>query len=85
MQLIDEVLAQIEEHRFSSFAEFLAQALASACSKHYSISLLDAAVKLDRNNKQILFRMMSITSEPDFSNADQAAAIRRLRELELID
>lgn len=85
MQLIDEDLAQIEEHRFSRSAEFLAHALASACSKHYSISLLDAAVTLDRNNKQILFRLMSITSEPDFSNSCQAAAIRRLRELELID
>ena len=48
MQIIDIVLAQITEHQGASSSVFLAQALASACSRHYSVSLLDASVKLDQ-------------------------------------
>jgi hypothetical protein len=47
MEIIDTVLAQITEHQGASSSVFLAQALASACSRHYSVSLLDASVKLD--------------------------------------
>ena len=48
MEIIDTVLAQITEHQGASSSVFLAQALASACSRHYSVSLLDASVKPDQ-------------------------------------
>ena len=45
MEIIDTVLAQITEHQGAGSSVFLAQALASACSRHYTVSLLDASVK----------------------------------------
>ena len=53
MEIIDTVLAQITEHQGASSSVFLAQALASACSRHYSVSLLDASVKLDQNSMSL--------------------------------
>ncbi len=90
MQIIDEVLAQIEANRFSSSSEFLAMALASSCSRNYSVSLIDASTKLDASNMKRLFRLAMIirlamiTKEPDFSNADQEKALSKLRVLNLI-
>lgn len=85
MEIIDTVLAQITEHQGASSSVFLAQALASACSRHYSVSLLDASVKLDRNSMDLFCRLAAISKEPDFSNAAQDKALRRLRELEYIE
>lgn len=85
MQIIDNVLAQITEHHGASSSVFLAQALASACSRHYSVSLLDASVKLDQNSMGLFCRLAAISKEPDFSNAAQDRALRRLRELEYIE
>ncbi len=85
MQIIDTVLAQITEHHGASSSVFLAQALASACSRHYSVSLLDASVKLDQNSMGLFCRLAAISKEPDFSNAAQDRALRRLRELEYIE
>lgn len=84
MQIIDEVLAQIEANRFSGSSEFLAMALASSCSRNYSVSLIDASTKLDTSNMKRLFRLAMITKEPDFSNADQEKALSKLRDLNLI-
>ena len=85
MEIIDTVLAQITEHQGASSSVFLAQALASACSRHYSVSLLDASVKLDSNSMYLFCRLAAISKEPDFSNAAQDKALRRLRELEYIE
>ena len=85
MQIIDIVLAQITEHQGASSSVFLAQALASACSRHYSVSLLDASVKLDQNSMSLFCRLAAISKEPDFSNAAQDKALRCLRELEYIE
>ena len=85
MQIIDTVLAQITEHQGAGSSAFLAQALASACSRHYSVSLLDASVKLDRNSMDLFCRLAAISKEPDFSNAEQDKALRHLRDMGLID
>ena len=85
MEIIDTVLAQITEHQGAGSSVFLAQALASACSRHYSVSLLDASVKLDQNSMGLFCRLAAISKEPDFSNAAQDRALRRLRELEYIE
>ena len=85
MEIIDTVLAQITEHQGAGSSAFLAQALASACSRHYSVSLLDASVKLDQNSMGLFCRLAAISKEPDFSNAAQDKALRRLRELEYIE
>ena len=85
MQIIDTVLAQITEHQGAGSRAFLAQALASACSRHYSVSLLDASVKLDRNSMDLFCRLAAISKEPDYSNAAQDKALRHLRNMGLID
>ena len=85
MEIIDTVLAQITEHQGASSSVFLAQALASACSRHYSVSLLDASVKLDRNSMDLFCRLAAISKEPDYSNSAQDKALRRLRDLGFID
>lgn len=85
MKIIDTVLTQITEHQGAGSSMFLAQALASACSRHYAVSLLDASVKLDRNSMNLFCRLAAISKEPDFSNAAQDKALRRLRDLGLID
>ncbi len=85
MEIIDTVLAQITEHQGASSSVFLAQALASACSRHYSVSLLDASVKLDQNSMGLFCRLAAISKEPDFSNAAQDKALRHLRDMGLID
>ena len=85
MEIIDTVLAQITENQGAGSSVLLAQALASACSRHYSVSLLDASVKLDRNSMDLFCRLAAISKEPDFSNAAQDKALRRLRELEYIE
>ena len=38
MEIIDTVLAQITEHQGTGSSVLLAQALASACSRHYTVS-----------------------------------------------
>ena len=85
MEIIDTVLAQITEHQGASSSVFLAQALASACSRHYSVSLLDASVKLDRSSMDLFCRLAAISKEPDYSNSAQDKALRRLRDLGFID
>ena len=85
MEIIDTVLAQITENQGAGSSMFLAQALASACSRHYTVSLLDASVKLDSNSMYLFCRLAAISKEPDFSNAAQDKALRRLRELEYIE
>ena len=85
MEIIDTVLAQITENQGAGSSVLLAQALASACSRHFSDSLLDALVKLDRNSMDFFCRLAAISKEPDFSNAAQDKALRRLRDLGLID
>ncbi len=85
MEIIDTVLAQITEHQGTGSSVLLAQALASACSRNYTVSLLDASVKLDQNSMHLFCRLAAISKEPDFSNAAQDEALRRLRELEYIE
>ena len=85
MEIIDTVLAQITENQGAGSSMLLAQALASACSRHYSVSLLDASVKLDRNSMNLFCRLAAISKEPDYSNSAQDKALRRLRDMGLID
>ena len=81
MEIIDQVLAIIEEHKHSGSSEILAQALASACNKQYSVSLLAVSTSLDRNNKELIDRLVRIAQEPDYSNEAQDLALNRLRAL----
>jgi hypothetical protein len=85
MKLIQKIIAQIEEHRFSGSSALLASALASACNSQYKISLLDASVKLDADNKQLLAELMCIAQQPDFSNAAQDKALYWLRQNKFIE
>lgn len=85
MLIIDRIIAQIGEHRFSGSSEFLAKALASACNSRYKVSMLDASVKLDAQSKQMLIELMNIAQQPDFSNADQDMALDWLRNNTFIE
>lgn len=84
MKIIDEVINQIEENPFCSSSEFMAAALASACSRKYGVSLIDASTKLDAKNMRLFCRLAAISKEPDFSNTDQELALTKLKELNLI-
>ena len=85
MEIIDQILAIIEEHKHSGSSNVLAQALASACNKQYSVSLLAVSSSLDRNNKELIDRLARITQEPDYSNEAQDLALNRLRALGFIE
>lgn len=84
MKIIDKIIEQINEHRFSGSSEYLAIALASACNSSYSVSLLDASVKLDTESKELFIELINIAQQPDFSNADQDRALHWLRDNEFI-
>ncbi|VUD48598.1 hypothetical protein TDB9533_01265 [Thalassocella blandensis] len=85
MKIIKKIINQIEEHRYNSSSQYLANALASACSSAYKVSLLDASVKLDSDNKKLITELANIAQQPDFSNRDQDHALRWLRENGFID
>jgi hypothetical protein len=76
MQLIDETIEKIKFLGCCSGAYRLAHALYSAChhGKFPGPNLLNISSGLDRSNKELVFRLMDITLEPDYSNADQAKA-----------
>jgi hypothetical protein len=75
MEVIDKLIERIKEGGKSSSSTYLAVALASACSNKYKVSLLDASVRLDRESKELLKLLISIAQQPDYSNADQDAAL----------
>jgi hypothetical protein len=83
MDIIDQVIEKIDGH-CSGSSHVLANALASACNSSYGVSLLDASVRLDGENKQLFNRMANIRQEPDYSNADQDSALRWLRKNKFI-
>lgn len=80
MEIIDNILAVIEEHPHSRSSGILADALASACNGRYGVSMLDISVNLDQKNKDLVLKLSKIAQQPDYSNADQDAALRWLRD-----
>lgn len=84
MKIIDTVIAQIAEHPNTGSSGVLADALASACNSHHKVSLIDASVRLDANSRRLFINLAQITQQPDFSNADQNAALAWLRENKFI-
>lgn len=85
MEIINTVIEQINEHPGTRSSQILAAALASACNSRYGVSLLDVSVALDRQNKALIQRLSTISSEGDFSNAAQDGALRWLRDNNFID
>ncbi len=81
MKVIDEVLAQIEEHRYARSSEVLAHALVSACTRTDGPSLLSVSASLDDRNFRLFCRLARITHERDYSNTAQANAVRALDRL----
>jgi hypothetical protein len=84
MEVIDQVVEKLDEHRGTGSSQVLANALASACNSDYGVSLLDASVRLDAQNKQLFNRLANIRQEPDYSNADQSEALQWLRKNKFI-
>ena len=74
MEIIDLVINKISGH-YSSSSYVMANALASACNTNYGVSLLDASVRLDGENKQLFNRLANIREEPDYCNDAQANAL----------
>lgn len=86
MKLIDTVIERIDYLGDTRAAQILAQALYSAC-RHDDFpapSILTASCTLDAQNRELLARLIGITSEPDYSNADQDRARAHI-ELEFGD
>ena len=81
MKLINEVLAQIREHRHSKSSELLGRALWSACTMDSGPSLLAVSANLDEKNARLFARLARITDEPDYSNLAQSSAFHELQEM----
>ena len=79
MKLIDEVKAEIERLDGCSAGVLLAEALASACDLNRKVSLLEMSSKFDIDNKNLAAKLIFIRKEPDYSSADQDAALRWLK------
>lgn len=76
MKLIDTVIERIDYLGDTRAAHILAQALYSAC-RHDSFpapSILTASSALDAGNRALMAQLINITTEPDYSNADQDRA-----------
>lgn len=84
MEVLNQALSIIEQHPGSKSSYVLAAAVASACSAEHKVSLLDVAVAVDSNGQALVSRLMAITQEHDYSNADQDKALYKLRALNLI-
>lgn len=82
MYIIDKVLKKIEENKLSRSAEVLARALLSACGQSCeAFTLLSVSTRLDDDGRTLVVELMNIAQQPDFSNADQDAAIVKIKEL----
>lgn len=84
MKVINEVIAQITEHRYCESSQLLAKSLASACHPKYPINLLDISKVLDGSNKQLLYELMNITYQRDFNCFAQSEALNWLRRNKFI-
>lgn len=84
MKAIDDVIEVIERNAGSDSAQLMATALASACSSAYKFSIITAAISLDASNKELIKKLMHITEQDDFDNADQDKALKWLKERDLI-
>lgn len=71
--LINEMMAQIEYLHRCNAAYLMAHALYSAC--HHGDfpgpNILNLSSGLDRGNKELVGRLLYLTSEPDYSNDAQ--------------
>ena len=76
MKLIDDVIEKINYLGDTKAGVLLAQALYSACchDDFPAPSLLTLSSALDASNKELVCELIHITSQPDYSNADQARA-----------
>ncbi|AEP29391.1 hypothetical protein [Brumicola nitratireducens] len=74
MNVINDIIAVIEEHKYCSSSELLAEALASFCSPAYNVNLLEICKKLDGSNKDLVNRLINVTYGwlPDFKAQDEA-------------
>ncbi|SFG37477.1 hypothetical protein [Neptunomonas qingdaonensis] len=82
MRIIDEILKQVKEHKHSRSSEVLAGAVLSACGLPCkAFTLLSVSTRLDAQGKTLVAELMNIAQQPDFSNADQDAAIVKIKEL----
>ncbi len=81
MKIIDQTIEKIMFLKDGDSAFTLAQCLLSACSSKFKApSFLDISANLDTNNKELIKRLLDITNEPDYSNADQELAISWLQK-----
>ncbi|MBA6417049.1 hypothetical protein H4J50_13580 [Colwellia sp. 6M3] len=71
MNSLESIKSKVIEHPYTSSSKVLIQAAASACSEDYGVNLCQASYKLDRDNKRLLWELMNITLQPDFSNKAQ--------------
>ena len=85
MRIFDDLFRRIEKHNGTRSSALLAQAMASACSDRYTVSLASVCAVLDSQSKEVFDRLVRIVQEPDFSNADQDRALDKLRALGFID
>jgi hypothetical protein len=60
MKAINEIKAVLEEHKYCTSSDLLAQALASACSRSYDVNLFELIKVLDGSNKHLLNQLINV-------------------------
>lgn len=82
MEILEQAKQKINYLHTCDAAYILAHAAWSACDHRMypGPSIFEVSCDLDASNKQIIFGLMQIAQQPDFSNSDQAEMLRWLHD-----
>ena len=82
MQILDQALEALERCKHSGAGSLLAGAILSACrhDSYTAPALLDMSVTLDSDNRDIVWGLLCISQQPDYSNDAQRAAAQLVYE-----
>ncbi|MEO9944053.1 MAG: hypothetical protein ABJV04_02915 [Aliiglaciecola sp.] len=74
MKEINDIKAVLTEHRYCHSSELLAQALASACNRRYTVNLLTLSEVLDEYNQDLVKGLININYRflPDLKAHEEA-------------
>ena len=83
-ELFEQIKAILVNHPGTDSSVVLANALASACSSSYGVSMLDCSIKLDSSNRKLVMALTNVRELPGYSNALQDETLRWLHEQDYI-
>ena len=73
MEILNLILAFVENNKHTKSASLMARAGLSACNSRYTCpSMSDLSHTLDYANQDLMRRLVALSSEPDYSNATES-------------